>query len=623
MLFSMEERSLINESAHKVASLIDTCIQLIEWIREHWTVENFEENLLLLQDLENALRFIINLDTSPNGRIKLYCKNVQYSIKKLQEKRILAVINLEIIPLLYEVKKMLVFSYEISKSKEILKDYDKRREAVFKNYSKGSNPIKYKYKVSIIVTAYNKLEYTKKAIESIYKYTDFKKLNVELITINNGSTDGTEEYFNRLPNEKKISFQYNMLGNTSYMYNIEGEYWVGFSNDVVATQHWLENLLTCMQANPKVVYAVPTCNSDGISCEQGVDINYEDNFVSMDKMEKFALDYNRKSNPRLWEERSILMPFIAIVATEFTHAFIKNNVEQFDNNRYVQHEFVDDDLSTSLRRAGLKQILAKDTFMHHFGSVTLGEAQCNSNSLDNMREVYYKKWGVDAWDSRCYLPGIEMLLELSLPKQNPKLLFIEPRFGGGSLQIKNCLRRHGILPGQTVGMVVDQRYIEDAVHMYDETISGSDVYQMLDEENRQFDIIAIGSPLHDLVIKDVIEFLESLYKKLTDNGKLIFLLKNYRNAKVIIDLLGNNMPGDCGFKNIGFSGIHCGKLMETIKNHEFLHHYSVLRIGKHTPEVDAILNIGDSYQTLEESQKKAVRDEFGTDFYIIMIEKVI
>lgn len=69
------------------------------------------------------------------------------------------------------------------------------------------------------------MEYTKKAVESIYKYTDFEKLNVELITVNNGSTDGTEEYFNSLPNEKKINFKHNMLGNNVSMYSIEGEYW--------------------------------------------------------------------------------------------------------------------------------------------------------------------------------------------------------------------------------------------------------------------------------------------------------------------------------------------------------------------------------------------------------------
>ena len=40
-------------------------------------------------------------------------------------------------------------------------------------------------KLSVITLTYNKLEYTKKFIESLYKYTkDF-----ELIIVDNGSTD--------------------------------------------------------------------------------------------------------------------------------------------------------------------------------------------------------------------------------------------------------------------------------------------------------------------------------------------------------------------------------------------------------------------------------------------------
>lgn len=47
-------------------------------------------------------------------------------------------------------------------------------------------------KLSVITLTYNKLEYTKKFIESLYKYTkDF-----ELIIVDNGSTDGTVEYLN-------------------------------------------------------------------------------------------------------------------------------------------------------------------------------------------------------------------------------------------------------------------------------------------------------------------------------------------------------------------------------------------------------------------------------------------
>ena len=55
-------------------------------------------------------------------------------------------------------------------------------------------------KLSVITLTYNKLEYTKKFIESLYKYTkDF-----ELIIVDNGSTDGTVEYLKSLKDVKLI-----------------------------------------------------------------------------------------------------------------------------------------------------------------------------------------------------------------------------------------------------------------------------------------------------------------------------------------------------------------------------------------------------------------------------------
>ena len=67
-------------------------------------------------------------------------------------------------------------------------------------------------------------------------------------------------------------------------------------------------------------------------------------------MEKFAVQYN-KSNPSLWEERPVLMPFMAVYRHEWIEAALIDPC-------YIQAQFVDDDISTVYRRTGWKQILA-------------------------------------------------------------------------------------------------------------------------------------------------------------------------------------------------------------------------------------------------------------------------
>lgn len=101
-------------------------------------------------------------------------------------------------------------------------------------------------------------------------------------------------------------------------------------------------------------------------------------------MEEFVQNYN-KSNSRLWEERSLFMPFVSIMRLELFE------VDKHDSS-YTQAQFIDD-VSTIYRRSGWKQILAKDTIMHHFGSVTLGDTNdvMNSDAFVNMRKVYFDK----------------------------------------------------------------------------------------------------------------------------------------------------------------------------------------------------------------------------------------
>lgn len=601
-----------------INNLMETCEEALEYISIN-LLENKLDNALKMiinikELIEEILKFLCRSDINAEVSEK-YCYNIIYSIEKIEKdiEKIQKIFSYEIFPFCKELKINLYFETVISIDKNQLENYIKERENAISEFAKSNNDnkCKYKYKTTIIVVAYNKLDYTKKAIESIYQNTDFTNNNAELITINNGSTDGTEEYFESLPNEKKINLKVNILGNGAYKHLVEGKYFVGFSNDVVATPRWLENLIKCIESDEKIFWVVPTCNEDAISNAQGVKIDYENSLNSIDKIYDFGDKYNF-SNRLLWEERNILMPFIWLGRSRI--------FEYFDlvDKSYLKHEFVDDDLSTSLRRLGLKQILAKDTFMHHFGSVTLGEAR-KDKSLENMREVYYKKWGVDAWDSRGEVEGFEHLIKYDI-YYNPKILFIEPKFGANTLNIKKMLRDKGIKVSKMVAAIFDKRYLPDARYMYDQIIAVDSTEELI-EDKEKYSLISFGTYINEIEKEDIIKFLESLYHKLENKGQIIFTIKNFRNAKIIFDLLTNNSLEVCGYEKIDFHGCDFDRLFENLSQNELLSSFEVHAIYNHDKEVDVILSLDDSINKMPVSAIERLRNEIGTKYYTFVINK--
>ncbi|AQS58811.1 glycosyltransferase family 2 protein [Desulforamulus ferrireducens] len=284
--------------------------------------------------------------------------------------------------------------------------------------------------VTIIVLAYNHLSYTKQCIESLYQYTSH--IDFELITINNGSTDGTEEYFNSLPNTKKISFPENMGVCKAINYGIrmaQGKYTLNLSNDIVVTYNWLDNLLTCMESDEKIGMVVPVCNST--SNYQQITLKYS----SLTEMQQRAKEYN-VSNSQLWEERLRLVTYTCLFRTD-----LLQRLGGFDED-FNPGAFDDDAISFTIRRLGYKLILAKDTFVHHFGSITFKAEYAKNNLLQKNKILFFKKFGVYSWQATFIDQNVLQLLSYK-GQDNINILGIGMSYGATLLQIKNICQRHG------------------------------------------------------------------------------------------------------------------------------------------------------------------------------------
>lgn len=533
-------------------------------------------------------------------QIYLYAKNVQASVDDLLAHPALCrrIVSSEIRPFVMEMQRLWMLDTEVLATPEGRRSY--RQDVMERTRAlHQAAPKEYKYDVSIQLLAYNKLDYTKRAAESILQYTDFSKGNIELILINNGSEDGTREYFESLPYTKIINLRHNILGTFSYIHLLEGKYYVGFSNDVVATPHWLDHLLACMESDDRIAIAVPTCNEDSISNYQGIPVPYPNAFEGMAAMQAFAAEYNHL-NPAFWEERSQLMPFLAIVRTELQNMAAADPV-------FTRAEFVDDDLSTTLRRSGWRQVLLKDTFMHHFGGVTLGEGRKNEagNALVEMRRVYYEKWGVDAWDSRGRFFGTEIFEQWHTVSANERVLVLEPRFGDLACCLFNTYRRSGHTPHMTAA-VFDERYLMDTDYLFDETVAVRHIGDI--PAQGRYDVISAGCYLDELPLGNVVADLERLYELLAPNGVLLLPVRNPSCAYDLDAVMRTGMRDVyCGAGEVKpCVSISDRQLLQAIHEHPRMNRYKM-----HTISFREDVALAERMKPFLRGDEKAVSDQLA------------
>lgn len=366
--------------------------------------------------------------------------------------------------------------------------------------------------VSIVVLAYNHLEYTRQCIESINRYTSH--IDYELITINNGSSDGTDEYFNSLSHKKKISFKENIgvCKAINHGFRIaEGKYTMNVSNDIVATTRWLDNLIICMQTDAKIGMVVPVCNA---SC------NYQQltlPFTAMNEIQLFAESYN-VSDPNKWEERLKLCTYAGIYRTEIQKA-LGGFDEDFNPGCYD-----DDAICFSIRRMGYKVILAKDTFVHHFGARSFNEEYVKDNTLQ-MRNMclFMSKFGVNPYVAGLIDYDVLNLLSFS-GADDINILGIGRSYGTTVLQLKNICKYH-------MSRNVSLYYLsEQEGNMIDlKTICDDCVYaSMQDVKNyfgmRLYDYIVVESESESIQNKN--DIYAALYSLLKTGGQIVCTAAN-------------------------------------------------------------------------------------------------
>lgn len=370
-------------------------------------------------------------------------------------------------------------------------------------------------KTSIIILTYNQLEVSKKCFESLAKYT--KEEEVEIIVVDNGSTDGTREYLKSNSSFITILNDINMGFAKGCNQGIEvatGDNLLFLNNDTIVTENWLDAMLALLNSNEKIGMVGPVSNY--ISGLQRINVDYHTD----EEINEFSLRYCAKVKGK--SKRVIrLVGFCLLVRRELIEKLVG-----FDE-RFKLGSFEDDDICLRTVLEGYELHIALDSFVHHYGHVTFnGNNDININQLyiEN-RMKYIEKWGNHLIDSA--YPKLE-IIEM-VPQNVENILEIGCLAGATGLEIKN-LYKCGLY-----GTEVDSKlsFISSQFYNKVDNLSINEVPQGY--ANEFFDLIILDQIVDQLI--DPWSFVQEVTKLLKPSGSIICRVPNVSHGEVVFQLL--------------------------------------------------------------------------------------
>lgn len=232
---------------------------------------------------------------------------------------------------------------------------------------------------SVVIPVFNKVEFTKKCIQSLLADTD--RPPYELIVVDNASTDDTRSFLedfarktDRTKDLLKVIFNEKNLG-VAPAWNqgcqaASGQAIAVLNNDIVLTQGWFRSMLWALDFHRAQLLS-PFANVGAL--------HYD--------LEARAQHFTHKNLQKLWGDYD----FCAFVMPRTTY----EKIGPFDENFKVGG-YEDTDYIYRLKKEGLKYGVSGAAFIHHFGSRTLGDFKLQGDKhVGGNRDYFINKWSVD------------------------------------------------------------------------------------------------------------------------------------------------------------------------------------------------------------------------------------
>jgi N-acetylglucosaminyl-diphospho-decaprenol L-rhamnosyltransferase len=231
-------------------------------------------------------------------------------------------------------------------------------------------------RVAVVLPVFNQVEYTRGCLESL---APDMAAGLELIIVNNGSTDGTGAFLSSLTGAKAAHNESNLGCARAWNQGAQlstREWTVIMNNDVLAAPGWLEGLVEF--AGETGAEIVSPALREG-------PLNYSFN--------EYAADFTRRmGGVRRWGEAHGICFMVRRRVFEAVGGF---------DEKFRIGQFEDADFFMRAKLAGIKMGVTGGAFLHHFGSVTQkairgGTPTAGEGSYYAENRAYYlRKWGLN------------------------------------------------------------------------------------------------------------------------------------------------------------------------------------------------------------------------------------
>ena len=371
-------------------------------------------------------------------------------------------------------------------------------------------------RTSIIILSYNEIVCTQICIESVRKFTDNKF--IEIIVVDNGSTDGTVEWLKKQNDLVCVYLDknYGIASGFDRGYEIAtGETVVFLPNDTIVMPNWLNNLNRALYSDDSIGGAVVSINA-GLHY-QVIPTNYN----TVEEMIEFA-KMNNISNPEKWEYRTL----VALMCLAFKKSVL--DIAGAFDERFSPAYYEDYDLALNVISNGYKILLCKDAFIHHFSAVTISKVK-RANDIHEVNKMKFdEKWGFksDLMENIRF----DLLSFIDEDKnKSMKILEVDCGIGLSLVNIKNQYK-NSILYG-----VEANKSKAKISRCYGNIINGKIDDIEINYEKESFDYIILGSTLEK--VRDINQVLEKLKIYLKNDGYLLASFNNIMNIKNIKNII--------------------------------------------------------------------------------------